>query len=195
MPVLGPITPGSPEEALDEPSDDEVMRALEKARPVQGGLPCIDEVQRNNVRIVKRADCRLHRSAAGVSAGRSGPTPSRPLQVHRLLYRDDLRGLADPVHQTWMRTARKWSTSTTTICTWSATSTPGPAPAIERGCEREDFGKRKRPRGHGRRGLFRVTLPAVRHRSRPPAVRRRPRSRRRWRTVRACLSGRVCRKA
>ena len=41
MPVLGPVTPGGPAHALDEPSDDEVMRALEKARPVQGGLPCI----------------------------------------------------------------------------------------------------------------------------------------------------------
>jgi hypothetical protein len=53
MPILGPITPGSPEIALDEPSDDEVMRKLEEARPVQGGLPLLNEVQRNNVRIVK----------------------------------------------------------------------------------------------------------------------------------------------
>jgi hypothetical protein len=52
MPVLGPITPGSPETALDPPSDDEVMRALEKAKPVQGGLPFLHEIQRNNVRIV-----------------------------------------------------------------------------------------------------------------------------------------------
>jgi hypothetical protein len=51
MPVLGPITPGSPEVALDPPSEDEVMRALEKARPVQGGLPFLHEIQRNNVRI------------------------------------------------------------------------------------------------------------------------------------------------
>jgi hypothetical protein len=53
MPVLGPLTPNSPTTALDEPSDDEVMRALEKARPVQGGLPGVYETQRNNVRIVK----------------------------------------------------------------------------------------------------------------------------------------------
>jgi len=32
MPILGPITPGSPEIALDEPSDDEIMRKLEDAR-------------------------------------------------------------------------------------------------------------------------------------------------------------------
>ena len=53
MPVLGPLTPGAPQTAMDEPSDDEVMRALEKARPVQGGLPFMHEIQRNNVRIVK----------------------------------------------------------------------------------------------------------------------------------------------
>ena len=52
MPVLGPLTPGSPEVGLDPPSDDEVMRALEKATPVQGGLPFLHEIQRNNVRIV-----------------------------------------------------------------------------------------------------------------------------------------------
>ncbi len=53
MPILGPITPGSPAHALDEPSDDEVMRALEKAKPIQGGLPLLHEVQRTNVHIVK----------------------------------------------------------------------------------------------------------------------------------------------
>jgi hypothetical protein len=52
MPVLGPLTAGAPAVALDPPSEDEVMRALEKARPVQGGLPYLHEVQRNNVRIV-----------------------------------------------------------------------------------------------------------------------------------------------
>ncbi|MBN1394590.1 MAG: hypothetical protein JW959_06175 [Pirellulales bacterium] len=53
MPILGPITPGTPQTALDEPSDDQVMRALERARPLQGGLPFMEEIQRNNVRIVK----------------------------------------------------------------------------------------------------------------------------------------------
>ena len=52
MPVLGPLTPNSPATALDPPSEDEVMRALEKARPVQGGLPGMHEIQRTNVRIV-----------------------------------------------------------------------------------------------------------------------------------------------
>ncbi len=53
VPILGPITAGGPVEALDPPSDDEVMRALEKAQPIQGGLPMLHEVNRNNVRIVK----------------------------------------------------------------------------------------------------------------------------------------------
>lgn len=53
VPILGPITAGGPTTALDEPSDDEVMRAFERARPTQGGLPLLHEIQRNNVRIVK----------------------------------------------------------------------------------------------------------------------------------------------
>jgi hypothetical protein len=52
MPILGPITPGTPTVALDTPSEDEVMRALEDARPVQGGLPLMHEILRKNVRIV-----------------------------------------------------------------------------------------------------------------------------------------------
>lgn len=52
-PVLGPIPPGGPCEAVDEPSDDEVMRALERSRPAEGNWPFLYEVQRNNVRITK----------------------------------------------------------------------------------------------------------------------------------------------
>ncbi len=52
MPILGPITPNTPTTPLDTPSEDEVMRALEEARPIQGGLPMMHEIQRNNVRIV-----------------------------------------------------------------------------------------------------------------------------------------------
>jgi hypothetical protein len=51
--ILGPLSSGGPAVALDPPSDDEVMRALERAKPIQGGLPMLHEVQRNNVRIVK----------------------------------------------------------------------------------------------------------------------------------------------
>ncbi len=51
VPILGPITSG-PHRALDPPSEDEIMRALESARPVKGGLPLLHEIQRNNVRII-----------------------------------------------------------------------------------------------------------------------------------------------
>lgn len=53
VPILGPITSAGPPVALDPPSDDEVVRALEKAHPVQGGVPLLHTIQRNNVRIVK----------------------------------------------------------------------------------------------------------------------------------------------
>ena len=52
-PILGPIAAGGPAIALDPPSDDEVMRAVERARPTEGGIPLLHEVTRNNVRIVK----------------------------------------------------------------------------------------------------------------------------------------------
>lgn len=53
VPILGPITAGGPAAALDPPSDDEVWWALERARPVQGGIPFLSETQRNNVSIIK----------------------------------------------------------------------------------------------------------------------------------------------
>jgi hypothetical protein len=53
VPILGPLTAGGPVQALDPPSDDEIMRALERAHPVEGGLPLLHEVQRLNVRIIK----------------------------------------------------------------------------------------------------------------------------------------------
>jgi len=53
LPILGPIPPGGPTEAIDPPSDDEVMRALEEIDPVQGGLPLMHEMQRNDVLIHK----------------------------------------------------------------------------------------------------------------------------------------------
>jgi len=50
--ILGPITAGGPAVALDPPSEDEVMRALESARPIEGGLPFLHSKQRDNVQIV-----------------------------------------------------------------------------------------------------------------------------------------------
>ena len=52
-PILPPLVAGGPTVALDPPSDDEVVRAWEKANPIQGGLPFLHERQRNNVRILK----------------------------------------------------------------------------------------------------------------------------------------------
>ncbi len=54
VPIMGPLSSGGPAVALDAPSDDEVIRALERARPLEGGLPLLHEIQRNNVRIVKQ---------------------------------------------------------------------------------------------------------------------------------------------
>ncbi len=51
--ILPPLIPGAPDEGLDPPSDDMVMVALEKARPINGGIPFLQGEQRNNVRIVK----------------------------------------------------------------------------------------------------------------------------------------------
>lgn len=53
VPIMGPITSGGVPTRLDPPSDDEVMRALESASPVQGGIPLLWERQRNNVFITK----------------------------------------------------------------------------------------------------------------------------------------------
>lgn len=52
VPVLGPIPAGAPHVALDPPSEDEVMRALERAHPTEGGTPFLHGTQRDNVRIV-----------------------------------------------------------------------------------------------------------------------------------------------
>ncbi len=53
VPILGPLTSGGPAVALDPPSDDEIIRTLERSHPVQGGFPFLHETQRNDVRIVK----------------------------------------------------------------------------------------------------------------------------------------------
>lgn len=53
VPILGPVTSGGDPVALDPPSDDEVMRAMEKVHPVSGNIPLMYEKQRNNVRITK----------------------------------------------------------------------------------------------------------------------------------------------
>ena len=49
--ILGPTTAGGPPQALDPPTPAEVMAALNGANGVAGGLPFLDEVQQNNVRV------------------------------------------------------------------------------------------------------------------------------------------------
>ena len=80
VPILGPITSGSEIIALDPPSDDEVMRALEKAQPVQGGVSLLWERNRNNVRIVK------HKIADYVDPPRVYPLIG-PAQQHHAHYK------------------------------------------------------------------------------------------------------------
>jgi len=51
--ILAPIVAGEMPAALDEPSDDQVMRLLEKVRPINKGIPLFHSVHRDNVRIQK----------------------------------------------------------------------------------------------------------------------------------------------
>lgn len=50
VPILGPVTNG-PVVALDPPSPDEIVRALERAHPTEGNIPLLYEKQRNHVRM------------------------------------------------------------------------------------------------------------------------------------------------
>jgi hypothetical protein len=98
VPILGPITSGEEVIALDPPSDDEVMRALERAQPVQGGIPLLWERNRNNVRIVK---CKI---ADYIDPPRVYPLIG-PAQQHHAHYKctvyyEDVRRIGWPVPHT-----------------------------------------------------------------------------------------------
>jgi hypothetical protein len=98
VPILGPITgPGAPV-ALDPPSDDEIMRALEKTRPVEGGIPFLWERNRNNVRIVK------YKIADYVDPPRVYPLIGPAQQHHAhykcIIYFEDVRRVGWPVPHT-----------------------------------------------------------------------------------------------
>ena len=56
-PILPPIQPGAACSAMDAPSEGEVMKKLEKARPIENSAQC--KVERNRVRIVSKMiqDC------------------------------------------------------------------------------------------------------------------------------------------
>src|SRR5262245_39239689 len=98
VPILGPITSGGPPVALDPPSDDEVMRALEKARPVEGGVPMLYERNRNNVKIVK------YEIADYVDPPRVYPLVGPAQQHHAhykcVIYWEDVRRIGWPVPYT-----------------------------------------------------------------------------------------------
>lgn len=98
VPILGPITSGGPPVALDPPTDDEVMRALEKARPVEGGVPMLYERNRNNVRIVK------YKIADYVDPPRVYPLVGPAQQHHAhykcVIYWEDVRRIGWPVPYT-----------------------------------------------------------------------------------------------
>jgi hypothetical protein len=98
VPILGPLTSGAEIVALDPPSDDEVMRALEKAHPVEGGIPLLWERNRNNVRIVKE------KIADYVDPPRQMPLVG-PVQQHHAhykctIYYEDVRRVGWPVPHT-----------------------------------------------------------------------------------------------
>ena len=98
VPILGPITSGGEPVALDPPSDDEVMRALEKAQPTEGGIPLLWERSRNDVRIVKE------KIADYVDPPRQYPIVG-PAQQHHAHYKctiyfEDVRRIGWPVPHT-----------------------------------------------------------------------------------------------
>ncbi len=97
-PILGPIPAGTECIAIDPPSDDEVMRAFEKAQPVQGGVALLWERNRNNVRIVKE------KIADYVDPPRHYPLVG-PAQQHHAhykctIYYEDVRRIGWPVPHT-----------------------------------------------------------------------------------------------
>ncbi|MDO4588082.1 MAG: hypothetical protein Q4C95_12440 [Planctomycetia bacterium] len=79
VPILPPITEGAPI-GLDEPSDDEVIRLLEKAKPNNGGVPFLETRYRNNAKITKEL------IADYVDPVRFFPMVG-PVQVHHVHYK------------------------------------------------------------------------------------------------------------
>lgn len=80
VPILDPLVPGGPTRAMDPPSEDEVMRALEIARPIQGGIALLHEVRRNNVRIT------IEKIADYIDPPRFIPLVG-PAQLHHVHYK------------------------------------------------------------------------------------------------------------
>jgi hypothetical protein len=98
VPILGPVKGPDEPIALDPPSDDEIMRALEKTQPIEGGVPFLWERNRNNVRIVKR------KIADYLDPPRHYPLVG-PAQQHHAhycctIYYEDVRRIGWPVPHT-----------------------------------------------------------------------------------------------
>ncbi len=51
VPILDPLVTSGTNMALDPPSPDEIMRAMENIHPVEGGVPLLWEKHRDNVRM------------------------------------------------------------------------------------------------------------------------------------------------
>jgi len=80
VPILGPIVSGASHIGIDAPSDDQIMRALEKVRPLEGGIPLLHTTQRNDVQIIKE------KIADYVDEPRMIPMVG-PCQVHHVHYK------------------------------------------------------------------------------------------------------------
>ena len=80
VPILGPLQAGTSCMAAEAPSEGEVLRALDKARPVQEGVAGFHKVQRKNARIV------AERFAEYVDPPRSYPSIG-PAQVHHVHFK------------------------------------------------------------------------------------------------------------
>ena len=93
VPILGPIPQGIEHIGLDTPSDDEVMRALEKARQTKGGIPFLETRYRNNVKIVKE------KIGDYIDPPRVIPLAG-PVQLHHVHYKCTIY-FTDVVHVGW----------------------------------------------------------------------------------------------
>jgi hypothetical protein len=77
--IMDPIPSNLDIQSLDPPSDDEILRALEKARPTRGGSPLLHTRYRNNIRITK------HKLLDQVDEPRMYPGIG-PAQLHHVHY-------------------------------------------------------------------------------------------------------------
>ena len=98
VPILGPLTQGGPATAMDPPSDDECWWAFERANSVQGGIPFLHEVQRNNVTFVKEKIADYVDPASSCALDWPSPIAPRTLQSDGLLQRTKSRWVAFPTH-------------------------------------------------------------------------------------------------